>query len=435
MTEKKAFKLYGMHWYVTVAAVALILLAAATGALGSDGPSILALMLAIGIPFYEIGERIPFWNTFIGGGIILAFIGTAVLVWKNLIPEKYLEGIQMVMDDFNFLNIFIIVLITGSILSLDRKVLLKSFVGYVPAILGGVACAIAFGIVGGLLFGVNPGRVITHYVLPIMGGGNGGGAVPLSEMFEKVTGQDKKIFYNFAIIILTIGNIYAILTGAVLNVIGRFKKGWTGDKKTLMRNTEMSGDLKEAKAEEKITVRDTGAAFLVAVGAYAFGSWFAGAVLPKIAGFPIHKLAYMILFVVILSATGVIPESVRLGAKRLQTFFTKNFTLVIMVGVGIDLDIPEFLAAISSLSNIIIPLFVVVGAIVGSALVGWLVGFYPIDSAVTAGLCMANRGGSGDLAVLGASDRMDLMAYAQLSSRLGGAIILFMGSILFSILL
>ena len=44
---------------------------------------------------------------------------------------------------------------------------------------------------------------------------------------------------------------------------------------------------------------------------------------------------------------------------------------------------------------------------------------------------MANRGGSGDLAVLGASKRMSLMAYAQLSSRLGGGIVLVIGSILF----
>ena len=32
--------------------------------------------------------------------------------------------------------------------------------------------------------------------------------------------------------------------------------------------------------------------------------------------------------------------------------------------------------------------------------------FYPIEAAITAGLCMANRGGAGDVAVLGAADRI-----------------------------
>ena len=83
----------------------------------------------------------------------------------------------------------------------------------------------------------------------------------------------------------------------------------------------------------------------------------------------------------------------------------------------------------------LVSIAIVAGSIIGSGFVGYAVGFYPIDSAVTAGLCMANRGGSGDLAVLGAADRMGLMAYAQLSSRLGGAIVLIIGSILFTILL
>ena len=101
-----------------------------------------------------------------------------------------------------------------------------------------------------------------------------------------------------------------------------------------------------------------------------------------------------------------------------------------LVGVGVDTNIIELAKAIT-LGNVAIALAIVIGAILGSAIVGYLVGFFPIDSAITAGLCMANRGGSGDLAVLGASNRMGLIAYAQLSSRLGGGIVLILGSVLF----
>ena len=75
-----------------------------------------------------------------------------------------------------------------------------------------------------------------------------------------------------------------------------------------------------------------------------------------------------------------------------------------------------------------------VGAVVGAGLIGKLVGFYPVEAAITAGLCMANMGGTGDVAVLSAADRMELMPFAQISSRLGGAIILIIGSLMLSVM-
>ena len=104
-----------------------------------------------------------------------------------------------------------------------------------------------------------------------------------------------------------------------------------------------------------------------------------------------------------------------------------------MCGVGIALtDLGELIAAFT-FGNVLIAALIVVGAILGSGLVGWLVGFYPIETAITAGLCMANRGGSGDLAVLGAAKRMELISFAQISSRLGGGLMLIIASVVFGI--
>ncbi|WP_257593356.1 2-hydroxycarboxylate transporter family protein, partial [Klebsiella pneumoniae] len=48
-----------------------------------------------------------------------------------------------------------------------------------------------------------------------------------------------------------------------------------------------------------------------------------------------------------------------------------------------------------------------------------------------AGEIVGGRGGSGDLEVLSACNRMNLISYAQISSRLGGGIVLVIASIVF----
>lgn len=99
---------------------------------------------------------------------------------------------------------------------------------------------------------------------------------------------------------------------------------------------------------------------------------------------------------------------------------------------GIELPIFVFFVAVilASVCLDVLPVEMI-GAI---AIMGWFVGFYPVESAVTAGLCMTNMGGAGDLAVLGAAKRMDLISYAQISSRIGGAIVLLIASVVFSII-
>ena len=398
----------------------------------TDMTGTLAICFGLAVILNEIGERIPIWNTYIGGGLLLTFFGVAILRQFELIPQAGLDAINsFISDDANFLTFFIVMLIVGSVLGLEKDILLKSFAGYVPAILGGLACAAILGGITGAIFGVPFSDTLIKYTLPIMGGGNGAGAVPLSQIYEQVTGDAAANYYSFAIIVLTIANIFCIIASAGLNALGEKIPALTGDKKTLLRN---QGVLTRDDTKIKTDNTDLAGAMLLALACYSVGQLLAGKLLPKIAGAAIHRFAYMIIFVVILAATGIVPARVRAGAKRLQSFFSGQLGIIIMVGMGADFNLAELFNAVSP-QNILMALMIVIGAIIGAGGVGYLVGFYPIDSAITAGLCMANRGGNGDLACLGAADRMDLIAYSQLSSRLGGGIVLIIASFVFSFLL
>jgi Na+/citrate or Na+/malate symporter len=56
------------------------------------------------------------------------------------------------------------------------------------------------------------------------------------------------------------------------------------------------------------------------------------------------------------------------------------------------------------------------GAVVGR----WL-NMYPIEAA-TINACHSGQGGTGDVAILTAANRMQLMPFAQIATRIGGAI-------------
>ena len=438
--QKEAFKIFGMAWYVYAAIAGIALIAMFGDYLPSNTVGAFAILYTLGIALGWIGDRIPVWNTYIGGGSILAFLGSAYLVYIGIIPEATIETVKIFMDTTDFLDLFIAVLITGSILSVNRKLLLKAFAGYLPAILAGIVGAILLGMVGGLLVGVEPARVATEYVLLIMGGGTGAGAIPMADIYANATGNDPAKWLSFGLSILTIANIIAIISAGVLNKIGElsFGKALTGNGE-LIRNAEDISEL-EDKEEIKVTQRDIACGLILACAFYV-----AGNILSKVVQIPeftlfgsvlkidIHRFAWMVVLVAIANIAGVIPAELRVGANKLQGYFSKQFLLVIMCGVGIALtDLGELIAAFT-FGNVLIATLIVLGAILGSGLVGWLVGFYPIETAITAGLCMANRGGSGDLAVLGAAKRMELISFAQISSRLGGGLMLIIASVVFGI--
>ena len=434
---KKSFlsemkELGGMPWWLYLLCAAVVLAVALTDTLGYDLMAFIAVSASLAILFNKIGKILPIWNTYIGGGLLMVFFGTAILKQFNLIPEKYVEQISnMVQGDVNLLGIFILALIMGSILSLDRKELLRSCVAYIPAILGGLAGASVLGVLAGLIFGISPVNMIIKYVLPIMGGGNGAGAVPLSQIYEQISGEPAANYYSFAIIILTIANMFCIVAGALLNRLGQVKPSLTGDGKNIM---PVDTKLIKEDIKVKVTMNDYTGALLLCGTIFAVGRLFSKVILPTVFGAQIHAYAYSIIFVVIIAALGIVPANIRVAAKNIQAFMVSVGGLLIMIGMGVDFDLAE-LAAACSPANIIIALVIVAGAVLGSALVGKLVGFYPIDAAVTAGLCMANRGGGGDVAVLGAANRMDLISYAQLSSRVGGGIVLIIASFFFSFFL
>ena len=395
--------------------------------------SIMAILAVFGILFGEIGDRIPIWDEYIGGGTVFVFFMSAVMGTYNLVPAGVLKSIKIFYgkQPVNFLEIFIPALIVGSILTVNRKTLIKSIVGYIPLICVGLVGATIGGVTIGLIFGKTPIDVIMNYVLPIMGGGTGAGAIPLSEMWAQKTGKPAADWFAFAISILTIANVIAILTGAFLKKLGESKPSLTGHGELVVSDADKYEEEKEEEIKD-VGQRDfaaalfmTGVIFMVA---QLLSKLWESLHMP----FEIHRLAFLVLIVIALNMLDVVPTRLKAGARKMQTFFSKYTIWILMGAVGFGTDVQEIINALT-FGNLLIALGIVFGAVIAIMILSRPMKFYPIEASITAGLCMANRGGSGDIAVLGAADRMNLISYAQISSRIGGAMVLILGSIVFGI--
>lgn len=432
---KKSFlqyEVFGMPLYFAAVLLAIVYVGLYFEYIPTNMFGVIIMLFAVGFLFGEVGERIPIWNEYCGGGAVLAFLGASALVYFKVLPEQYSEAATFFYDDYGYQVMFISLLIVSSVLAVNRKQLLKACVGYIPAILGGLAGAALLGILGGLIFGIPISRILSMYVLPIMGGGNGAGAVPLAEMYEQVTGGSKEEYYSTAFAILNVANNFAIIGAVLLHKLGNAKPKLTGHGE-ILRNQDLTsksekGEKKKASQQEMaVGLLLTGCVFIIA---YAFGEY----ILPSIGNVSLHFYAYMVVITVILNVTNIIPDRYKVGAQQLSSFLTKPLMWLTMAGIGIAFtDLGDFVAVLN-VSTIVISILIVLGSMIGSGVVGYFVGFYPVEAAMSAGLCMANRGGSGDLQVLGSGHRMELMSYAAISSRIGGGIVLVIASIVFSLL-
>jgi malate:Na+ symporter len=102
-------------------------------------------------------------------------------------------------------------------------------------------------------------------------------------------------------------------------------------------------------------------------------------------------------------------------------FFTQVVTYPLLFAIGIALTPWDALVA-TLRPEILITIVSTVGTIMGTGfIVGRWVNLYPIESAIV-NACHSGQGGTGDVAILTAANRMELMPFAQIATRIGGAV-------------
>ena len=420
--EMIGFKLPVFIMLAVVTFVAIFLDALPGGLIGG-----FASMIILGAILNEVGNRLPIVRSYLGGGAIVIIFGSSALVYYNILPENAVNTMDTFMTSGGFLNFYIAALITGSILGMNRKLLVKAAARYLPAILGGVAAAMGLTALVGAIIGFGATDAMLFISLPIMGGGMGAGAVPLSQIFAGPMNLEPEGVLSVMVPALAMGNALAIVSAGLLNRLGKIRPELTGNGELLIQKEKEDDDIEEE--EVAIDYKLMGMGMLLSSVFFTWGNLL-GKFIPSI-----HPYALMIITVAIVKAFNLMPRKYEIGASQWFKYIMTYTTGALLVGIGVSYtNLGEIMAAFT-IQYIVLVAVAIFGAILGSAVVGRMVGFYPIESALTAGLCMANMGGTGDVAVLSASDRMKLMPFAQISSRIGGAFMLIVAGFLINLFL
>lgn len=416
------------NWKVGIIPLPLFLLAGgliALDCLGGKLPSDIVVMVAtlafFGFACGEFGKRLPILGKLGAAAICATFIPSA-LVHYGLLPDVVVESTTKFYKSTNILYLYICCIIVGSIMSMNRTTLIQGFMRIFFPMLCGEIVGMVVGVGVGTALGLEPFQVFFFIVLPIMAGGVGEGAIPLSIGYAALMHMDQGVALGRVLPMVMLGSLTAIVIAGCLNQLGKRFPHLTGEGQ-LMPNRRNETH-RETPAEGKMDVTTLASGALLAVLLYMLGMLG-----QKTIGLP-APVGMLFLAVLLKLVNGVSPR-LQEGSQMVYKFFRTAVTYPILFAVGVAITPWQELVNAFTLTNLLVIISTVSALVATGFLVGKKIGMHPIDVAIVS-CCQSGQGGTGDVAILTSGNRMNLMPFAQIATRIGGAINVSLGLLFLS---
>jgi Na+/citrate or Na+/malate symporter len=158
---------------------------------------------------------------------------------------------------------------------------------------------------------------------------------------------------------------------------------------------------------------------VAAAGLAAITLYLMGVMCHRLFGLPAPVA--MLFLAVLAKLTSAVSPHLQRGGFVVYKFFSTAVTYPLLFAIGVSMTPWDKLIAAFNLPNLITIVSTVVTLMATGALVGRWLGMYPIEAAII-NACHSGQGGTGDVAILTAANRMQLMPFAQIATRIGGAI-------------
>ena len=397
-----------------VLAAALIVALCLTGELPSQITTMVVVLGFFGFDCGEIGKRLPILGKIGAAAICATFIPSA-MVYYHLLPDAIIDSTKVFYKATGILYLYISCIIVGSIFSMDRKTIMQGFLRiFIPMLCGEIVGAIVGTSVGTLL-GLGSINTLFFIVLPIMAGGVGEGAIPLSIGFSEIMHIEQGVAFARIIPMVMLGSLTAILTAGILNHLGKRKPHLTGEGRLMPGMEEdISSSTSSNPLKGAIDVTGLASAAMMALLLY-----MVGILGQRLVGLPAP--VGMLFAAVLVKLTQAVSPQMTSNANVVYKFFQTSVTYPILFMVGVAITPWQSLVAAFTIPNLIVIISTVLSLVTTGFFVGKKMGMHPIDVAVVS-CCQSGQGGTGDVAILTAANRMVLMPFAQIATRIGGAI-------------
>lgn len=398
--------------YIIVPIALIVFYAARHNDLSNDVIGGLAAMMVAGFMLRAIGERLPILNR-IGGAPIMCIFVPSFLVAHHMVQLPTLAAISTTMKTSNLMYLFLSCLIVGSILGVNRQLLLHGFTRiFIPLIIGTIAASLC-GVGVGLLVGRPAWDTFFYIVTPILAGGVAEGVLPLSIAYSEILGSNDSDILAQIFPAALIANIFAILSAGCLAHLGNRYSALSGNGR-LIKGVDQSDMSHEAQGDFDFQLM--GAGLLVICALFTLGRFLS----PYI-GLP--GVVVMILAVTILKFLNIFPKDIDKGAYAMYQFMSQNLTPAILVGVGMLFVSWNKLVSAVTWDYVLICLATVQGMVLSSFALAKFMNMYPVECAV---VCATHSGlgGTGDIAILTAAKRLHLMPFAAIATRIGGVLMI-----------
>ncbi|VTN13966.1 Citrate/malate-proton symporter [Raoultella terrigena] len=325
----------------------------------------------------------------------------------------------------NILYLYICCIIVGSIMSMNRTTLIQGFLRIFFPMLCGEVVGMLVGVASGTALGLEPFQVFFFIVLPIMAGGRGRGDTAVDWLrradaygpgrcagprpADGHAGQPD-------------GDCYLRQPESAGQALPASDRRRPADAEPQHEtHHESVGD---ESADGKTDVATLASGALLAVLLYMLGMLG-----QKMIGLP-APVGMLFLAVLLKLANGVSPR-LQEGSQVVYKFFRTAVTYPILFAVGVAITPWQELVNAFTITNLLVIISTVSALVATGFFVGKKIGMHPIDVAIVS-CCQSGQGGTGDVAILTSGNRMNLMPFAQIATRIGGAINVSLGLLFLS---